>query len=208
VIGGVTAKAGFGEIGSELGSTRKGGRGVGFEGDFGKVVIEVRWWKASEDRFAWGARIHGNLQTDGAADFDGLGGDALLDDGDFVIDGSEELGGLAGGVTQPFEGVEGAEDEAFFAHLRPGEVEQFVGEDKAFVVLAALEVAALLQSGGDARDGVDGEVELASDLGEVLAEAMLAEPFEDGEGAFGAWGGRVVAQGDCGGGRWGGFGHC
>ncbi len=39
--------------------------------------------------------------------------------------------------------------------------------NEAFVVLAALEVTALLEGGGDAGDGVDGEVEIASDFGEI-----------------------------------------
>jgi hypothetical protein len=135
------------------------------------------------------------LEADGAADFDGLAGDALLEDGDFMIRVGEELSGFAGGIAEPFEGVEGAEDEAFFADVGAGEVEEFVGEDEAFVVLAALKVTALLEGGGDAGDGVDGEVEVAGDFGEVEAEAVLAEEFEDGEGALGPGGLGAFAEG-------------
>ena len=135
------------------------------------------------------------MEADGAADFDGLAGHALLEDGDFVVRVGEKLGGFAGGVAEPFEGVEGAEDEAFFADVGAGEVEEFVGEDKAFVVFAALEVTALLEGGGDAGDGVDGEVEIACDLGEIEAEAVLAEEFEDGEGTLGPGGLGAFSEG-------------
>ena len=192
---GVAALARFEEVGFEGRAGGEGVGGVGFECDRGEVGIELGLGERGEDGFARGAGEHGDLEADGAADFDGLAGDALLEDGDLVVGVGEELGGLAGGIAEPFEGVEGAEDEAFFADVGAGEVEEFVGENEAFVVLAALKVTALLEGGGDARDGVDGEVEVAGDFGEVEAEAVLAEEFEDGEGALGSGGLGAFAEG-------------
>ena len=192
---GVAALAGFEEVGFERGAGGEGVGGVGFECDRSEVGIELGLGERGEDGFAGGAREHGDLEADGAADFDGLAGDALLEDGDLVVRVGEELSGFAGGIAEPFEGVEGAEDEAFFADVGAGEVEEFVGQDEAFVVFAALEVAALLKGGGDAGDGVDGEVEVAGDFGEIEAEAVLAEEFEDGEGALGSGGLGAFAEG-------------
>jgi hypothetical protein len=115
-----------------------------------------------------------------------------------VIYGGEQLGGFSGCVSQPFEGLKCAENEAFFSDLRAGEVEEFVSEDKAPVVLAALEVAALLKGGGDAGDGVDGEFKLAGDFREVQAQAVLAEEFENGKGALGSRGLGILVQRDVG----------
>ena len=122
----------------------------------------------------------------------------MLEQGDFVIYGGEQLGGLSGRVSQPLEGLKCAEHEAFFSDLRAGEVEEFVSEDKAPVILAALKVAALLKGGGDAGDGVDGEFKLAGDFRQVEAQSVLAEKLENGKGALGSRGLGILVQRDVG----------
>ena len=183
-IGGVAALARFGEIGFESAAGGERGWRVLLELYAGEEAIEFSRRQMREDGFAGSTGIHGHLEADGAADLDGLAGDALLEHGHLVVHAGEELRGLAGGIAQPFEGFEGADDEALFAHLRAGEVEKFVGEHEALVVLTSLEVAAAVQRAGDAKDGVHRQVELAGDLSEAQPGAMAAEEFEDGQRAL------------------------
>ncbi len=140
-----------------------------------------------EDGLARRTGIHRHLKAHGAAHFDRLRRDTLLQHGHLVGHAGVKLRGFAGFIAQPFERLQSADDEAFLTHLRAGEVEELVREHEALVVLAALEIAAVVQGAGDAEDRVHRQIQFSRDLSEAQASAMLAEEFQDRERALGAW---------------------
>ena len=56
----------------------------------------------------------------------------------------------------------------------------------------------MLEGGGDAGDGVDGEFKLTGDFRQVEAQSVLAEKLENGKGALGSRGLGILVQRDVG----------
>lgn len=195
-VGGEASFASFRQINLHGNARGERGRRVLLELHVCKEGIKLGGWQISEDGLAWGAGIHRHLKANGAAHFDWLRRDALLQHGHLVIHAGEELRGFARFIAQPFQRLQSADDEAFLADLRAGEIEELVGKYKALVVLAALEIATIMERAGDAEDGVHGQIQFSRDLGETQAGAMLAEEFQDRERALGAWCQGIFRWGD------------